>query len=43
MAKWMKWTLVAALVAVPALGFAVTKYQARSHCPITPDCPCHKK
>lgn len=36
----LKWLLVATLIAVPALGFAVTKYHARSHC--THGCPLKK-
>lgn len=43
MVKWTKWALIGAMVALPAAGFAYTKYQARAHCPITPDCPCEKK
>ena len=37
MKSWMKWVLAGALVAVPALGFAITKYHARAHC--THGCP----
>ncbi len=43
MPKWMKWTLIAALMSLPVAGYAVTKYHARAHCPSTPDCPCEKK
>lgn len=43
MPKWMKWTLIAAVLSLPVAGYAVTKYQARAHCPSTPDCPCEKK
>jgi hypothetical protein len=42
MPRWTKWLLVAALIAVPTIGFAVTKYRAHKSCPITPDCPCAK-
>lgn len=43
MSKWMKWCLVAAMIAVPTLGFAVTKYRAHHRaCPVSPDCPCEK-
>ncbi len=40
MKAWLKWTLVAALLALPAAGFAVTKYQAHARCPLSPHCPC---
>jgi hypothetical protein len=42
MPKWTKWLLVAALIAAPTIGFAVTKYRAHKGCPVTPDCPCDK-
>ena len=37
MRRWMKWTLLVAMMAVPALGYAVTR-SADGGCPI--DCPC---
>jgi hypothetical protein len=41
MSKWTKWIAVAVLVAVPTVGFAVTKYRAHHRaCPISPACPC---
>lgn len=41
MSKLAKWVLIGALVAVPTLGFAVTKYRAHHRsCPVAPDCPC---
>ena len=44
MHRWMKWIIVGVLVALPAAGFAITKYRhAHAHCPATPDCPCDKK
>jgi len=42
MKSWIKWVLVGALIALPAAGFAITKYHARAHCPATPGCPCAK-
>lgn len=39
MSKWTKWIAVAVLVALPTIGFAVTKYHSAhkacssSHCP----------
>ena len=39
MSKWTKWILVAALIAAPTLGYAVTKYRAHhAGCP-KGDCP----
>lgn len=42
MSKWTKWILVSAMIAVPTLGFAVTKYRAHHHkaCPASPGHPC---
>jgi hypothetical protein len=41
MKRWMKWVLVAAVMSLPAAGWAVSKINA-SHdgCPMDPDCPC---
>jgi hypothetical protein len=40
MPRWTKWVVIGALIAIPTLGFGVTKY--RSHhrsCPVKGDCP----
>lgn len=42
MSKLAKWVLVATLLAIPTVGFAVTKYRAHKACPVSPDCPCEK-
>lgn len=44
MSQWTKWIAVAVLVALPTVGYAVTKYRAHHRaCPVSPDCPCAKK
>lgn len=42
MSKWTKWLLVAVLITLPTVGFAVTKYRSHKVCPVSPDCPCAK-
>lgn len=43
MAKWSRWVLVGALIALPTIGYGVTKARARAHCPIKAGCHCTKK
>jgi hypothetical protein len=40
MSNWTKWLLVAALIAVPTVGYGVAKHRAHRACPVSPDCPC---
>jgi hypothetical protein len=42
MSKWVKWSLIALLVAVPAsaIGFAVQQFVAHANLPA---CPCDRK
>ena len=41
MSKWTKWILVGAMIAVPTLGLAVTKYRAHHRtCPASPGHAC---
>jgi hypothetical protein len=43
MPKWIKWTLVAALLALPAAAYAVNRAGVHSSCPLSPLCPCQYK
>jgi hypothetical protein len=42
MRTWLKWTLLATALVMPALGYAVTRSSADSGCPIA-DCPCNHR
>ena len=40
MSRWAKWTAVALLVALPTIGFAVTRYRAHHpSCSMKSGCP----
>ncbi|MDB4970191.1 MAG: hypothetical protein JWN44_5880 [Myxococcales bacterium] len=39
MNRFPRWLLIAALIAVPALGYGVTKYRAGGHCAGKAGCP----
>lgn len=44
MSKWTKWIAVTVIVALPTVGYAVTKYRAHHRaCPASPACPCANK
>lgn len=43
MSKLAKWVLIGAMILVPTVGFAVTKYRAQHEsCPAKPGCPCEQ-
>ena len=41
MKRWLKWSIVAAILMIPAAAYAGTKIMADDGCCDVPGCPCH--